>query len=391
MCKFLNAGIAGNNQKEKLKIRSMIKSRYKYFLFVLFAFGCKNKSDKNVATGKMEDTMSCCSNLPKRFATSADTLINAHQTTSHEGMIWIDGGEFKMGGADNDGRPNEYPQHDVKLDGFWIDATEVTNGQFKKFVDATGYITTAEKTPDWNEIKKQVPPGTPKPPDSLLVASSLVFTPPDHPVPLNDVSQWWSWKKGADWKHPQGPGSSIEGKDKYPVIQISWDDAMAYARWAGKSLPTEAQWEFAARGGLKEQTYPWGNEDVEKGKPKANTWQGSFPNQNSNWDHFKNLAPVKSFAPNGYGLYDMAGNVWEWTADWYDVNYYEQFKNSIADNPKGPVVSNDPMEPTVPKKTIRGGSFMCNASYCKGYRVSSRMSSSTDSGLENTGFRCVAK
>lgn len=267
-----------------------------------------------------------------------------------------------MGAHDNEGNPDEYPKRKVKVAGFWMDATEVTNAQFRKFVEATGYITTAERNVVWEELKKQLPAGTPRPHDSLLKASSLVFTPPSQAVALDDVSQWWSWRRGADWKHPQGPESNINGKDDHPVVHISWDDAVAYCKWAGKRLPTEAEWEFAARGGKQGQKYPWGNEDPSAGKPKANTWQGSFPHHNLNADGFYGAAPVRSFAPNGYGLYDMAGNVWEWCADWYEGSQM---------------------------KIVRGGSFMCNASYCKGYRVSAKMKTSPDTGLEHTGFRCV--
>lgn len=356
---------------------------------VLF-FGCGTSPQQTVIENK-DSAVSCESNLPARFAnTATDTLNFTSGKVSHDGMVFIQGGEFLMGAADNEGRPDEYPQHKVQVDGFWIDVTEVTNKQFKKFVDATGYITTAEKNADWEEMKKQLPPGTPKPADSLLIAASLVFTPPSHPVPLNDVSQWWSWKKGASWKHPQGEGSSIAGKEYYPVVQISWYDAMAYCKWAGKRLPTEAEWEYAARGGMENEKYFWGNEDIESGKPKANTWQGSFPNVNTQWDKYKRAAPVKSFNPNSYGLYDMAGNVWEWCADWFDESYYKSVSTELSVDPTGPLQSNDPMEPTIPKKVVRGGSFLCNASYCKGYRVSARMKTSPDTGLEHTGFRCVA-
>jgi formylglycine-generating enzyme len=361
-----------------------------YGLLVLGLLNSCNSTQENEETHQKDSLLSCESNLPSRFGTT----VNADQevTTgifSKEGMVYIESGEFLMGAADDEGRRDEYPQHKVKVDGFWIDATEVTNAQFEKFVKATGYITTAEKAPDWEELKKQLPPGTPKPADSLFVPASLVFTPPAHPVDLSDIAQWWSWVKGADWRHPQGPGSSIKGKENFPVVHVSWYDAMAYAKWAGKRLPTEAEWEFAIRGGAQNQKYFWGNEDVESGSPKANTWQGQFPNLNTHWDKYERLAPVQSFAPNAYGLYDMAGNVWEWCNDWYHEEYYEQAASRVAVNPRGAEQSFDPMEPTVPKKVIRGGSFLCNAAYCKGYRVSSRMKTSPDTGMEHTGFRCV--
>lgn len=310
--------------------------------------------------------------------------------TSTVGMVKIPGGTFMMGGDNEQADKDEYPKHKVTVDGFYMDEHEVTNAQFQKFVDATDYVTTAEQKPDWEQLKKQLPPNTPKPDESQLVAASLVFTPPNHPVDLNNYSQWWSWVPGANWKHPEGPKSDIKGKENYPAVHISWDDAMAYCKWAGKRLPTEAEWEYAARGGMRDKIYPWGNENVSSGKPKANSWDGQFPNENSGRDGFKDLAPVKQFTPNGYKLYDMAGNVWEWCADWYRNDYYQSVtKPEGVKNPQGPKDSYDPDEPYTPKKVARGGSYMCNDSYCSGYRVARRMKSSYDSGLSNMGFRCV--
>lgn len=331
---------------------------------------------------------------PVRFANVKLTATPAMELSSTadntNGMVWIPGGSFAMGGDNSQAAPDEYPKHKVTVSGFWMDATEVTNAQFAAFVKATGYVTTAEKKPDWNEIKKQVPPGTPKPNESLLVAASLVFNAPGKKADLNDYSQWWKWEKGASWKHPQGPKSNLKGKANYPAVQISYFDAQAYCKWAGKRLPTEAEWEWAARGGLKNNIYPWGNEPVNSGKPKANSWQGEFPVKNTLIDHFYGSAPVKSFAANGYKLYDMAGNVWEWCADLYNNQYYSQINRpgGIA-NPKGPQKSMDPQEPYAIKRVVRGGSFLCNDSYCSGYRVARRMKETEDSGAEHIGFRCV--
>ncbi len=316
--------------------------------------------------------------------------ITFNGDTSKADMVFIPGGWFMMGGDSEQAGEDEYPKHRVFVDPFWMDEHEVTNAQFSKFVAATGYITTAERKPDWEELKKQLPPGTPKPDDRELIPASLVFTPPGHEVDLNDYSQWWSWVPGANWKHPEGPGSDIKGKENYPVIHVSWDDAMAYCKWAGKRLPSEAEWEFAARGGLKNKIYPWGNEHVNKGRPKANSWEGTFPYKNTAVDGFEALAPVKAFAPNGYKLYDMAGNVWEWCSDWYRNDYYKTVdKTEGVKNPKGPSDSYDPDEPSVPKRVARGGSFMCNDGYCSGYRAARRMKASYDSGMSNMGFRCV--
>jgi len=326
---------------------------------------------------------------PSRFGVADASAIGFSGDTSLVGMVLIPGGLFDMGGDNNQASEDEYPKHKVQVDPFYMDVTEVTNAQFKKFIAATGYVTTAERKPDWEEIKKTVPPGTPRPPDSVLVAASLVFRQADGPVDLNNFNQWWNWVEGASWRHPQGPGSSIEGKDNYPVVHVSWDDAQAYCKWAGKRLPTEAEWEFAARGGLINNIYPWGNEHVNQGAPKANSWEGKFPYLNEKKDGYITAAPVKSFAANGYGLYDMAGNIWEWCSDWYHHDYYRQLEGKLTANPQGPEKSYDPQEPYTAKRSLRGGSFLCNDSYCSGYRAARRMKSSPDTGLEHTGFRCV--
>lgn len=307
------------------------------------------------------------------------------------GMVAIPAGQFQMGADKDGGRPDEYPKHTVRVDAFWMDATEVTNAQFARFVKETGYRTTAERKPDWAEIRKQLPPGTPKPADDLLVASSLVFKAPAQEVSLTDYRQWWQWVAGADWRHPSGPGTTIVGKENHPVVHVSWDDANAYARWAGKRLPTEAEWEWAARGDHSSALYPWGNEPVDSGKAKANTWQGKFPLTNTRRDGYYTTSPVKSYPANRYGLYDMAGNVWEWCQDFYRSDYYQSLaKTGTANNPAGPARSYDPQEPTVPKRVERGGSFLCHESYCSSYRSSARMKSSPDTGLSHTGFRCVS-
>jgi formylglycine-generating enzyme required for sulfatase activity len=332
-----------------------------------------------------EDSLkSCCSKIPSRFNAFGQKV------DKHDGMVWIPAGNFMMGGDNEQARKDEYPKHGVKVNGFYMDATEVTNAQFSEFVKATGYITTAEKDINWDEIKSQVPPNTPKPPDSVLKAASLIFVPTKSEVNLNDYSQWWAWTRGANWRHPNGPNSDIIGKDNFPVTHVSWDDAVAYSKWAGKRLPTEAEWEYAARGGLINNSYSWGKTFDEMGASKCNFWQGNFPYLNLNKDGFMGAAPVKSFAPNGYGLYDVAGNVWEWCADLYNNDYYTQLsKTKLAINPKGPTKSYDPDEPLITKRVMRGGSFLCNDSYCSGYRVSARMKSSPDSGMEHLGFRCV--
>ena len=311
-------------------------------------------------------------------------------TSEVKDMVLIPAGTFMMGGKSDQADWNEFPRNEVTVSAFYLDAKEVTNAEFKKFVDATNYITVAERDIDWEEMKKEVPPGTPKPADSVLKAGGIVFKGTDGPVDLNDYSQWWRWTIGANWRQPEGPGSSIENRMDHPVVQVSWEDAKAYADWAGKRLPTEAEWEWAAMGGTKEAKYPWGNEPIEESFSKANFWQGSFPYINTVLDGFVGTAPVGSFSPNGYGLYDMAGNVWEWCEDKYHVAAYTRLSEmKDRTNPKGPEKSYDPMEPYAEKYVIRGGSFLCNESYCSGYRVARRMSSTKDSGFNHTGFRCA--
>ncbi len=366
-----------------------MKKNIVLIFLLLNLIACNNDQNDNKTASK--DSAHACMNVPSRFS-GTDSLsqnIITSGDTSNTGMVLIPGGTFDMGGDSNQASPDEYPKHIVTVDAFYMDITEVTNAQFKKFVDATEYITTAEKKPDWEEIKKTVPPNTPKPADSLLQAASLVFKQSTQAVALNDFTQWWVWVKGADWKHPQGPKSSIIGKENHPVVHVSWDDAMTYCKWASKRLPTEAEWEFASRGGLANNIYPWGNEPINAGKPKANSWEGKFPYLNEKKDGYITAAPTKSYLPNGYGLYDMAGNVWEWCSDYYNQDYYKTLEGKITVNPTGAAKSYDADEPYAIKRVLRGGSFLCNDSYCSGYRVARRMKSSPDTGLEHTGFRCV--
>lgn len=356
-------------------------------LMLLSACNEGNQSDK--ISANTTDSSHSCMATPARFGSTDSITVPANGHLSVDGMVLIPGGRFEMGGNNEQASRDEFPRHSVWVDSFYMDITEVTNAQFRAFVEATGYVTTAEQKPDWDELRKTLPPGTPKPPDSVLVPAALVFQGTPGPVDLNQPGQWWSWVAGANWRHPQGPGSDIVGKDNYPVVQVSWYDATAYCKWAGRRLPTEAEWEYASRGGLKDNIYPWGNEHVNAGQPKANSWEGNFPYYNAKKDGYLKLAPAQSFAANGYGLYDMAGNVWEWCSDWYDHDYYNSLENKVSRNPQGPSKSYDPMEPGMPKRSMRGGSFLCNDSYCSGYRSARRMKSSPDSGFEHTGFRTV--
>ena len=304
------------------------------------------------------------------------------------GMVFIKGGTFEMGGDNDQARDDEFPKNNTQVNDFWMDVTEVTNAQYQQFVEDTGWETIAERTVDLEEIMAQLPPGATPPPPEALEPFALVFKYPDEQN-AQYVNQWWDMVKGANWKYPSGKEHG-PAKDNYPVVQVSWYDAMAYCKWAGRRLPTEAEWEYASRGGKQNEIYPWGNEPIEEGANKANFWQGEFPHTNKVTDGFERLAPVKSFAANGYGLYDMSGNVWEWCSDWFHQNYY-QFRqdNTMVQNPEGPGNSYDPLNPSMWQKVVRGGSFLCNDSYCSGYRVAARMKSSPDTGLEHTGFRTV--
>ncbi len=304
------------------------------------------------------------------------------------GMVLIPNGNLDMGGDNEQAEPNEFPKHKVQIHAFWMDETEVTNAQFALFVKATNYVTVAERPIDWEKMKQDLPPGTPMPPDSLLQPGALVFHSTDQPVALNDPSRWWNWVRGANWRQPEGPGSHIDERMDHPVVHVAWEDAVAYADWAGKRLPTEAEWEWAARGGQVNKIYPWGNENPNEGRPRANFWQGVFPYQNEVQDGYYSTAPVKSFPPNRYGLYDMAGNVWEWCADWFDVDFYKKNEAGQA-NTKGPKNAYNPYQPYQQERVMRGGSFLCNDDYCSGYRNARRMGSSPDTGLNHTGFRCV--
>ncbi|WP_422349984.1 formylglycine-generating enzyme family protein [Flagellimonas sp.] len=308
-----------------------------------------------------------------------------------KGMVWIPGGNFYQGAVANDpmAMGHEKPSHPVAVDGFFIDVSEVTNAQYAKFTKETGYITLAERTIDWEEMKKQLPAGTPKPHDSILQPGSLVFR-EGMVTNLQDYSQWWKWTIGANWKQPNGPGSSIKGKDNEPVVHIAYEDAIAYCEWAGRRLPTEAEWEYAARGGNTNGIHYWGDE-VESLAKNANTWTGEFPRTNDQSDGYVRRAPVMSYPPNGYGLHDMAGNVWEWTSDWYNSNYYKEqaATGKTQHNPQGASRAFNSINPYAVEKVIKGGSFLCSASYCASYRISSRMATSLDSGLEHLGFRTV--
>jgi formylglycine-generating enzyme len=302
-------------------------------------------------------------------------------------MVSIPGGTFRMGSDHH--YPEEAPSHRVAVDAFWIDATPVTNRQFKEFVKATGHVTTAQIPPDPKDYPGALP--------HMIYAGSLVFSPLPRVTDLSDWSQWWTFMKGADWRHPYGPGSSINVLDHHPVVHVSYSDALAYAQWAGKDLPTEAEWEFAARGGLDGEEYAWGNALAPGGKHMANTWQGNFPLQNLNGDGYERTSPVTAFPPNGYGVYDMIGNVWEWTSDWWSAKHEADAPKAccVPQNPRGGTedASFDPCQPNIriPRKVLKGGSHLCAPNYCRRYRPAARHAEPVDTSTSHVGFRCVVR
>lgn len=361
----------------------MFKTLISALSISLFFIACKE--DEKIKKSP-ESTPTIPAKTPKLLVAKPDNL------TTPEGMVWIPGGTFYQGAVASDkmAMNHEKPRHQVTVDGFFMDVHEVTNAQFRKFVAETGYVTVAERKIVWEEMKQQLPPDTPKPHDSILQPGSLIFKKTKSSVPnLYDYSQWWEWKIGANWKHPNGPKSSINGKDNEPVVQVAYEDAVAYCEWAGKRLPTEAEWEYAARAQKEDAIFFWGNNRNVLSQ-HANTWEGEFPTENSQEDGFERRAPVMSYLKNNFGLYDMAGNVWEWTTDWYNVNYYKQLANvGSIHNPQGPTEAYNPNNPMIKEKVIKGGSFLCSDSYCASYRISARMATSMDSGAEHVGFRTV--
>ncbi len=358
-------------------------------LLLLLLVGCDN-TPTEVAVTKNSDAPGEHANhlfatpTPPNAASAAKVSINKTPPpgTAPEGMVWIPGGTFWMGCEDCN-MPDALPVHLVTVDGYWMDKTVVTNAEFEKFVQATKYVTIAERKPKAKDF-----PGVPK---DKLVAGSAIFNPPADDVPLDNPYIWWKYQVGANWRHPEGPNSDIKGRENHPVVHVAWEDAIVYAKWAGKRLPSEAEYEFASRGGLDRNHFAWGNELKPNGKWAANIWQGKFPNKDSGEDGFKTTtAPVTTFAPNGFGLYDMGGNVWQWCADWYRPDYFAKLPKDMATrNPQGPSDSFDPDEPSQKKRVQKGGSFLCSDQYCARYFVGSRGKGAIDSGGVNVGFRCV--
>ena len=324
-------------------------------------------------------------------STAAAPVHNATPTLkAPTGMRLIPAGEFQMGSTEDRAWAEEQPAHRVRLTRpYWLDETEVTNAQFERFTRATGYKTVAERPIQLKDLMAQLPAGTAAPPPDLLRAGSTVFVMPTGEVNLRDLSQWWRWTPGASWRAPEGPRSSLAGRAQHPVVHLAWEDAAAFCRWAGKRLPTEAEWERAARGGVNGLPYVWGSDkpnDAARSGWWANIWQGRFPTRNDATDGFERTAPVRSFKPNPYGLYDMAGNVWEWTADWYDPHAYAaRAGQQVVQDPNGPATAMDRQQ----QRVQRGGSFLCHDSYCTRYRPGARQGAAADSGTSHAGVRCA--
>lgn len=304
-------------------------------------------------------------------------------------MVWVPGGEFTMGTNAEESYPQERPAVRKKVNPFWIDESEVTNREFSEFVKATGYKTVAERKPDWEEMKKLVPPGTPKPPEEMLVPGSLVFVAPEGEMDVSDISQWWKWVKGASWKHPEGPGSDLEGRWNHPVVHIAYEDAQTYAKWAGKRLPTEEEWEFASKGGKDNRIYAWGDTFKPHNQHMANTFQGKFPFGNKPEDGFLGTSPVKQYLPNEFGVYDMIGNVWELTDTWYDALAFKRAVKKDLLHDSNITQCYNPYNEFAVEKVVKGGSFLCSDNYCVNYRPSARQGQDIYSGTSNIGFRCV--
>ncbi len=362
------------------------KSTFLLYILVI-SIACSNKKSKqksNIESTVAEKVM------------VMDTLGLIKEKPSNieipDGMVWIPGGTFIQGAIahDKEAMSHEKPAHKVAVDGYFMDTTLVTNRAFSRFVKETGYVTIAERKPDWEELKKQVPEGTPKPPDSVLQPGSLIFKKAKTTLPnLYDFSKWWEWSIGANWKQPEGPGSSISGKEDHPVVHIAYEDALAYCKWANRRLPTETEWEFASRAGKLNTIFFWGD-DFSQLSQYANTWEGEFPVVNLKTDGYESTSPVAMFPPNANNLYDMSGNVWEWTSDWYNAKYYQKIlEKGVVRNPKGAETPFNSNNPLAKEKIIRGGSYLCNAAYCSSYRISARMSSATDSSTGHLGFRTV--
>lgn len=374
------------------------KTYWIFAIATIFIVSAAYGFTKFLTPNKQELTAMDCAETPSTNVTSEfkptiENKFKPNAAKAPKGMVWIPGGEFSMGSNVEDESlcsikgvtKDAAPVHRVYVDGYYMDETEVTNEEYEKFVKATGYVTVAEQKP----TKEEFPDAN----EEDLITGSVIFTPTPSAVNLNNFLQWWSYVGGTDWKHPEGPQSTIKGREKYPVVQIAYEDAAAYAKWAGKRLPTEAEWEFAARGGKTGNLYAWGNTLKPGGKFQANIYQGHFPIKDGDTgeDGFKGIAPTAQFAPNSYGLYDMAGNVWEWVNDWYSTDYYKSLAETgkTIKNPQGPDAYNDPNDPTQIKKVHRGGSFLCTDQYCTRYMVGTRGKGEIRSAANHLGFRCV--